>query len=144
VTDTSAATVLPPAIDAEARQAQEEWDEQAILNRGRQETESTSSAHGTERGNGNGNGNEDDGFDGGPVKPAGKHLKEDTNMSTRGVNHSGNAEPGSKFDSGRAAWQKVETTNAKSSADAAGDGPKQTEIVDDDQYKVLNAEVEAP
>lgn len=35
VTDTSGATVLDPAPDAEARQATEEWNESAVLNAGR-------------------------------------------------------------------------------------------------------------
>jgi hypothetical protein len=154
-TDISAATVLSPAADSEARQAQEEWDEQAILNRGRQEAEPVSNANptagsqqsgggfGGSRGDGDDQGFESSRFEGGPVKPSGKNLKEDPNMSNKGVNYTGNAEPGSKFDSSRAAWQTIEKKNAMSGADAGG-GPRQTALEDDDQYKTLDAEVEAP
>jgi hypothetical protein len=132
-TNTSGATRLDPASDAEARMAQDDWAEEKILSSGfspsgtsgaRKSGEEQSRAAGQHQHK---------------AKPKGFNLQEGGFESDDQKNASFTSEIGSKDDPGRAAETTFETRNA-----AAGlSSPTQKKISDDTPYRNLASETSA-
>lgn len=144
-TDTANATRLDPAIDAEARQASEEWSESAALNAGlgqgkdagRGPTWNTPSA---DAGSGvSDTTNIEAPTPGAPptmgeqLKPKGKNVTEG-GFDENAPNASFNAEIGGKKDPGRAALGGFQEENVPF---AGGAGPREGQTTNDGQYDVL-------
>jgi hypothetical protein len=141
--DTSAATTLDPASDAEARLAAEEWSETAQLKAGqglksggeydgslgRSEGESGDSAAPTDTQK--------------PVerhdRPHGKNLTEG-GFDSSAPNASFNQEIGGKNDPGRLAEEKFTRDNAYNPAGAAFEGGREKKSDSEGQYDVLGDE----
>lgn len=154
-TDTSNATKLNPAVDAEAREAQDGWNESARLNAGAglgkeagvgptyniSATGGVPSTAGTQ------------GSTGIPVAPTGAYagsaipeevLKPKGKNITEGgfddsaPNASFNQEIGTEKDPGRVAEQQFEARNAQSGFDS-GRGPRQNGVTGETAYDALNS-----
>ena len=154
-TDTSSATRLDPAVDAEARQVSEEWSESAALNTGlgghREEEDDDPSfnSYGVADGS-----NHTEEYEEGHVpvpagaapgaqsypahtmgddfKPKGKNITEG-GFDPDAPNYSGTTDIGGKYDPGRVALGQMEQANTPY---AGGAGPKDGEI-SGGQYDVL-------
>lgn len=114
-TDTSAASVLEPAPDAEARQATEDWDEAAQLNAGRRVAEKA-------------------------VEPAQRSLPKVTDLKEGGFDSDGpnasfNQAVGTNKDPAREALAGMLKSGARSGGDAGA--PKDSQVSRDGQYDVL-------
>ncbi|KAH6683046.1 hypothetical protein B0J14DRAFT_574964 [Halenospora varia] len=162
-TNTSGATRLDPASDAEARMAQEDWAEEKKLGAastsyptavGRQSKAHAvgySSGQSTGGGSGvystQGSGSADTApsyvtsqyVD--PARPKGQNLKEGGFTSNDKKNASFNSEIGSKNDPGRLAEQKMFRANADVAGDAAM--PRQKGTTGDNPYDGLGGETSA-
>jgi hypothetical protein len=115
-TDTSAAKVLAPAVDAEARKAEEEWNENKILNAGREKpTTSTSKPTTTSKGRDGSGTLSGSHSSGGGAKAVGlKSNEEKDEGGFDGPNASmGDVDIGGKDDPGRLAEEKIERHNAQ-------------------------------
>lgn len=136
-TDTSAARTLHSAADAESRDAQQEWSEQAQLNAGsglsgkgptyNTTTSSTTSSAGTAP----------SAYSASQLheqKPKGANLTEG-DFSSYAPNASFNSEIGTKNDPGRIAEQKFQRSAQQSGLDAAQ--PKDKGDAGDQPYSVL-------
>jgi hypothetical protein len=124
-TDTSNAVRLEPAVDAEARQASEEWNESAQLNAtlsGKGPTYNTASG-GSDSGVTSAAGNVE-------PKPKGQNLQEG-GFDPNAPNASFNTDIGSKNDPGRAALDRIDVPVA------GGAGPRQSNLTNDGQFDVL-------
>jgi len=169
-TDTSGATTLNAAPDAEAREAQEEWSETSQLNAGhglrkgagRGLTYSTPADDAGDNSGGNsGEYNTTTGGSGhvptapkagyagsggqarnaGELKPHGKNITEG-GFDSDGPNASFNQEIGGRKDPGRFAEDKFERSNAQSGYEG-GSGGRQTELTRDGQFDTLRREEDA-
>lgn len=145
-TDVSGATRLAPAVDAEAREAQEGWSENSQLNAGAglqkdsgaeptYNLSATGGVPGTGETGGTGvpiapgggyAGSDEVSRASGDFKPKGKNITEG-GFDESAPNASFNNEIGSKNDPARAAELKIQQENAQSGADAAG-GPRQGDV----------------
>ncbi|KAK4636319.1 hypothetical protein CLAFUW4_01430 [Fulvia fulva] len=124
-TDTSNATRLDPAPDAEARSAQEGWDDQNQLDAASRLGGQGSSAPGDVS---NSAPSQADNFE-----PKGQNLTEG-GFDSSGPNASFNTDIGGKNDPGRVGLNKFEETNVPS---AGGAGPRESEITNDGQFDAL-------
>lgn len=124
-TDTSGATVLPAAVDAEARQAQEGWNEAAQLNAGR----SLATGGGATAGHGATTSD----LLAEQQKPKGQNVKEG-GFDGSAPNASFNTAIGTNKDPGRAALEGFQKSNADA---VSGGGAKQTNLSSDGQYDSL-------
>ncbi|GAB7353751.1 hypothetical protein MBLNU459_g4144t1 [Dothideomycetes sp. NU459] len=149
-TDTSGATVLAPAPDAEARQAAEDWSEAAQLNAGRGLAsgggKAGKGAYNTTTGSGANVGAAPSAAFAAPAGsdgPAGKNLTEG-GFDSDGPNASFGAvgEVGGRKDPGRAALGEMLKSNAGSGASAGG-GPRQSEVIDDGRFDALGGDASA-
>ena len=135
-TDTSGATRLDPAPDAEARKASEEWSENAQMNAGlglgkeagRGPTWNTTSGEGDATNRAAGGGGSE-----GVDKPKGENLTEG-GFDADAPNASFTTDIGGEDDPGRAALGRMEAANVPF---AGGAGPRQGKVSDDGQYDVL-------
>ncbi|KAF2733928.1 hypothetical protein EJ04DRAFT_577243 [Polyplosphaeria fusca] len=152
-TDTSGATTLPPAVDAEAREAQEGWSENAQLNAGRGlgkeagvgptyattgSTGTTNSSSDPEAVTGGYAGAADSARNPGELKPKGKNLTEG-GFDDSAPNASFNQDIGGKNDPGRVAEANYQLRDAQQGADAAG-GPRQSAVTGDTAFDALKSE----
>ena len=123
-TDTSAARVLAPAADAEARQAGEEWDEDEMLDAGREKkAPGTATARKGRDGSGsltgtrNGGGVKAVGLGSGGGGGGGAADKEDEDEDEDGFDgpnaSMGDVDIGGENDPGRLAEEKIERHNAQ-------------------------------
>jgi len=119
--DTSSATTLDAAPDAEARMATEEWSENAALKAGR--TLSSSSDNNTE-------GNAEASYPAGAYdepaksKPRGHNIEEG-GFDDEAPNASFNQDIGGKNDPGRLAEHKFQISNARNAAAAGFEGGRE-------------------
>jgi len=142
-TDTSGATRLDPAPDAEARQAQEGWSETGALNNAALSgTSSSSLDDGANAGSGSagasggaqtysgaaGGSNDLPGSGSGSTSSGGKSDFDAPNASF-------DTDIGGKNDPGRAALGAMEARNMPS---AGGAGPRQEKVTKDGQFDVLD------
>ncbi|KAF2710000.1 hypothetical protein K504DRAFT_466445 [Pleomassaria siparia CBS 279.74] len=141
-TDTSNATRLAPAVDAEAREAQEGWSETSQLNASRNINSGGETGFTTgEEVKGGYAGASDGARTPGDLKPKGKNITEG-GFDSDGPNASfNNAEIGSKKDPGRVAEAKFGLENARSGADAGR--AKDTGLTGDSQFDALERSEEA-
>lgn len=146
-TDTSSATILPSAPDAEARQAQEDWSESAQLNAGKG-LESSAKPYNASTGSGSNVGAAPTGaYSGGggadgESKPAGKNISEG-GFDGDAPNASFNNDVGGKNDPARVALGEFQKRAATSGADAGGGGPRQVGVSDDGQFEALGGDTSA-
>lgn len=152
-TDTSSATTLAPAVDAEARQAQEGWSETSQMNAGSSLSKESGSgpsysaaAGGSENtrpsgGSGSAQGSTAPGYASNPApstgddfKPKGESLQEG-GFDSDAPNASFNTDIGGKDDPGRAALGKMEASDVPV---AGGAGPREGKISNDGQFDALN------
>ncbi|PSK35861.1 hypothetical protein B9Z65_5676 [Elsinoe australis] len=147
-TDTSNATVLDAAPDAEARQAKETWSETAQLNAGRDITDKNAVFGGRGAGSGtsdasgisstnaaSGVGERLAASQGeGLMQPKGGNLTEGGFQGTE-PNASFGSEIGTKKDPGRAALDGFQKTQSQQAGDAGG--RKDEKLSNDGQYDVL-------
>ena len=153
--DTSNATRLAPAPDAEARLASEGWNETAQLNAGSRlgkdagigPTYNIPSGGGgaglsgsTNQAYGTGNGAPAPGYVSNPAssmgdnfQPKGQNLTEG-GFDSNAPNASFNTDIGGKNDPGRAALNEMQDSNVPF---AGGAGPKQEQVTNDGQYDTL-------
>ncbi|KAF2817370.1 uncharacterized protein BDZ99DRAFT_493202 [Mytilinidion resinicola] len=168
--DTSGATTLDAAPDAEAREAQEEWSETSQLNAGRglgkdagrgpsYNTPADDARNNSGTGTGEYNtttggsggvdqaptggyaGSAELGRDQGEFKPHGKNITEG-GFDSGAPNASFHQEIGGSKDPGRLAEAKFENQNAQSGYDG-GSGPRQSEVTGEGQYNTLRREEDA-
>ena len=143
-TDTSGATTLSPAPDAEARQVSEEWNETAVLNSGighgkdagRGPTWNTPDVATNSAGTGAVFGAEARGIDADrdvAGKPKGEGLTEG-GFDSSAYNASYSTEIGTDKDPGRKALETIQQGNTPF---AGGAGPREEQISGDGQYDVL-------
>lgn len=152
-TDTSNATRLDPAPDAEARLASEAWDETAQLNAGSRLGKSAgigptyNTPSGGDQGGFNDVTNQQDYGSGNAApapgyvaasgdfnaQPKGKNLQEG-GFDSDAPNASFTTDIGGKKDPGRVGLQNIEDNNAPF---AGGAGPRESQITDDGQYDNL-------
>jgi hypothetical protein len=137
--DTSNATRLAPAVDAEAREAQEGWSETSQLNasRGLRDSEIETGNH--ENVTGGYAGAADSARAPGELKPKGKNITEGGFDSSAPNASFNNAEIGSKKDPGRVAEAKFQRENAQ----VAGDIGKQKGDIGESGYEALKRDEEA-
>ena len=155
-TDTSNATKLDPAPDAESRDAQQGWGEEAQLNAGRglgkeagvgptyATVGDASGAGGTTTGGTTGRttgrsgltDSETGGAISGMSKPHGKNITEGGADFDNAPNASFNNEIGGENDPGRVAEHKIQRELAESGVDA-GTGPRQGGIEGDNLYDTV-------
>lgn len=137
--DVSNATRLDPAVDAEARQASEEWSENAQLNAGR--------GLGKDAGRGptwntpsdvTNQGGESGDIGGGGM-PKGKDITEG-GFDSNAPNASYSTAIGTKKDPGREALKRFEEENVPYSG---GAGPREENISGDGQYDSLKRDTSA-
>lgn len=167
-TDTSSATRLDPAPDAEARQAQEGWGETSQLNAGSQlgkesgvgPTYNTSSSGGSSNDSSGGSGASENtkpaggsaqsgsapGYASHPApsmgdesKPKGQNITEG-GFDSDAPNASFNTDIGGKNDPGRVALGKMEASDTPVSG---GAGAKQQEVTGDTHFDALGGDAEA-
>ncbi|KAK8214837.1 hypothetical protein M8818_002420 [Zalaria obscura] len=158
-TDTSGATKLDPAPDAEARQASEEWSESAQLNAGKGLGKSAGvgptynidsgggKPYNTTTGSGSNVGvapnyvNTPANRVGGSARPHGANISEG-GFDSGAPNASFNQDIGGKNDPGRVALNEFQRKDAESGADAGG-GPRQAGVTNDGQYSALGGDTSA-
>ncbi|KAI4735471.1 hypothetical protein E4T50_14012 [Aureobasidium sp. EXF-12298] len=135
-TDTSGATVLQAAPDAEARQALESWNEEAQLNAARGVLGNNSGSGPPPSSSYLAKSNTADKLgSSGDQAPHGKNISEG-GFDANAPNASFNGDIGGKNDPGRKALSDVQK-NAQQPAGDAGGGPKQTGVSNDGQFDVL-------
>jgi len=168
--DTSGATTLDAAPDADAREAQAEWGETSQLNAGRglgkeagRGPTYNTPANGARNNSGSGSGEYNTtsggsghiplaptggyagaaelGRDPGELKPHGKNITEG-GFDSGAPNASFNQDIGGKKDPGRFAEANFQKRNAQSAFDS-GSGPRQSQVTDDGQYGTLRSEEDA-
>ena len=137
--DTSNATRLAPAVDAEAREAQEEWSETSQLNasRGLRDSEIETGNH--ENVIGGYAGAADLARAPGEFKPKGKNITEGGFDSSAPNASFNNTEIGSKKDPGRVAEAKFQRENAQ----VAGAIGKQKGDIEESGFEALKRDEEA-
>jgi hypothetical protein len=146
--DTSSATILDSAPDAEARMATEEWSENASLKAGRglsssDETgggESYSKSFGSNQGSSYDSAAASGAYDDPPKsKPHGKDITEG-GFDDSAPNASFNQDIGGKNDPGRLAEQQFVASNARNAATAGFEGGREeTEVGSFDQLEEESA-----
>jgi len=139
-TDTSNATRLAPAVDAEAREAQEGWSETSQLNASRTLRSSGSTSTTDNAVSGGYAGAADSARSAGELKPKGKNITEG-GFDSSGPNASFNNEIGGKKDPGRLAEAKFDRENAKVGGDVGR--AKQEGETGDSQFDALDRSEEA-
>ncbi|KAF2502829.1 hypothetical protein BU16DRAFT_447887, partial [Lophium mytilinum] len=139
--DTSGATTLDAAPDAEAREAQEEWSETSQLNAGQYNTTTGGSGGIDQAPTGGYAGSAELARDQGEFRPHGKNITEG-GFDSGAPNASFNQEIGGSKDPGRLAEAKFQNQNAQSGNDG-GSGPRQSEVTGDGQYDTLSREEDA-
>ncbi|KAF2654590.1 hypothetical protein K491DRAFT_659738 [Lophiostoma macrostomum CBS 122681] len=166
-TDTSGATKLDPAPDAEAREAQQGWSESSQLNAGKglgkeagvgptyatttssggDSTSATGGVPGTDSSSGSSGvpiaptGGYAAHRDPSELKPKGKNITEG-GFDADAPNASGTTEIGTDKDPGRVAEQNYQLRDAQPGGDA-GAGPRQSGVTGTTAYDALSAEKEA-
>jgi hypothetical protein len=121
-TDTSGATTLQAAPDAEARQALENWNEEAQLNAGKGLASApvTASSYSANKG--------------ATDSPHGKNITEGR-FDGSAPNASFNGDIGGRNDPGRKALGDMQRNALQAAGDAGG--PRQQGVTDDGQFDVL-------
>jgi hypothetical protein len=137
--DTSNATRLDPTVDAEARQASEEWSESAQLNAGIGLGKDAGRGPTWNTPGGVGDATNQEGLPRGENNPKGKNLTEG-GFDDGAPNASFNTAIGTKKDPGRVALERFEEENVPF---AGGAGPREPEVTRDNPYDELKQNTEA-